>query len=404
MTELSTRAPVAREVWATRVVFAGNGALFATWVSRLPAVRDRLEADERGLGFALLCIAVGSLIAMPLSSRLITRFGVRAVIAACVLACMAAYPALAVMPGLVSLGGVLLVVGAGVGVWDVAMNVAGHEVEVHAGRPLMSGFHACWSIGTVSGAGAGALAAVAGLEPLAHFALASALVGGASLVATRRLPESSASGAGASAADCEGEHHVPMVSPRPLVADPRLIGLGVMTFCAAWAEGAANDWLALLLTDERDASGALAALGFAVFATAMTIGRFAGNRAVEVLGRVRALRWSALLAACGVTLLLTVPVLAAGYAGSLLWGLGVAVGFPLAMSAAGETPGRGPAAIAMVATIAYSGFLIGPPLIGSLAHEVGLDSALWVVVVLAAGMFALAGTARTVEQTPTVRG
>jgi MFS family permease len=189
---------------------------------------------------------------------------------------------------------------------------------------------------------------------------------------------------------------VPVVRSRPVLTDPRLIGLGVMTFCAAWGEGSANDWLALLLTDARDATGAQAAAGFATFATAMMLGRLAGNRLVATLGRVRALRYCAVLAAVGSVLLLTVPVLAVGYAGALLWGLGVSIAFPLAMSAAGETPGRGPAAIAMVSTIAYSGFLVGPPLVGTLAHSVGLDHALWVVVGLAAGMLVLSRTARPV--------
>jgi fucose permease len=177
-----------------------------------------------------------------------------------------------------------------------------------------------------------------------------------------------------------------------------------MTFCAAWAEGAANDWLALMLTDDRDASGALAAGGFAVFAAAMTLGRAAGNGVVERLGRVRSLRIGAVVSAAGVVVLLTVPALGAAYAGALLWGLGIAVAFPLAMSAAGETPGRGPSAIATVATIAYAGFLVGPPLIGTLAHEVGLDHALWVVVVLVAGILALAGTARDPRSRPAGSG
>jgi MFS family permease len=240
----------------------------------------------------------------------------------------------------------------------------------------------------------GALAARAGLEPVLHFALASAVVGAASLLALPRLPDSRVTDG---RPECEGERHVPAKPLRPIVTDPRLLGLGLMTFCAAWAEGSANDWLALLLTDDRDATGAQAALGFAVFATAMTLGRVAGNRVVDALGRVRALRWGATLATTGVVLLLAVPTLATGYAGALLWGLGIAVAFPLAMSAAGETPGRGPAAIAMVATIAYTGFLVGPPLVGTIAHHTGLDQALWVVVALAVGMLALAGTARPAD-------
>jgi predicted MFS family arabinose efflux permease len=390
---------VRRAVWATRIVFASNGGLFATWVSRIPAIRDDLGATERGLGFALLFTAVGSLLAMPLSGRLVSALGARVVMTACVVVSCLAYPALGLAPGLVALAGVLFVLGAAVGVWDVAMNVSAHAVEVRAGRTLMPGFHAGWSIGTVAGAGLGALAARLGADPAVHFAVASAAVGALCLVMVRQMPDRPAE---THDEDAAGEHHVP--SRGALVRDLRLLGLGVMTFCAAWAEGAANDWLALMLTDDRDASGAMAAGGFAVFAAAMTLGRAAGNGVVERLGRVRSLRIGAVVSAAGVVVLLTVPALGAAYAGALLWGLGIAVAFPLAMSAAGETPGRGPSAIATVATIAYAGFLVGPPLIGTLAHEVGLDHALWVVVVLVAGILALAGTARDPRSRPAGSG
>ncbi|MGH8892643.1 MAG: MFS transporter [Actinomycetes bacterium] len=389
---------------ATRIVFAANGLLFATWVSRIPAVRDDLGADERGLGFALLFIAVGSLLAMPLSGRLVSWLGARAVLAICVVVCALAYPALALAPDLIVLAAVLFVIGAGVGVWDVAMNVSGHVVERDEGRDLMPGFHAAWSIGTVIGAGIGALAARGDVDPAAHFAAVCAVVGAAAVGAVRVMPEGTEEpGMGDTA---EGEHHV--ASPAgPLIRDPRVLGLGAMTFCAAWAEGSANDWLALMLADDRGASGALAAAGFAVFATAMTVGRLAGTPVVARLGRVRTLRAGAVLAAAGVVAVVAIPVLAVSYVGALLWGLGIAVAFPLAMTAAGETPGRGPSAIATVATIAYAGFLVGPPLVGTVAHQVGLDNALWVVVALTAGMLALAGTAggpRSVAARRSVRG
>lgn len=381
---------VRRAVWATRIVFAANGGLFATWVSRLPAIRDELGATERGLGFALLFTAVGSLLAMPLSGRLIASIGARRVMAVCVAICILAYPALGLATDLVVLSAVLLVLGAGVGVWDVAMNVSAHAVEVRCGRTLMPGFHAGWSIGTVAGAGVGALAAKTDLDPAVHFGLCSVVVGAVTLALVQTMPDRAADD---DSIDPAGEHHVPARSGA-LIRDPRLLALGVMTFCAAWAEGSANDWLALMLTDDRDASGAMAALGFAVFAAAMTIARAAGNGVVDAIGRVRALRIGAGITAVGVVILLSVPVLGVAYLGALLWGLGIAMAFPLAMSAAGETPGRGPSAIATVATIAYSGFLVGPPLIGTFASEVGLDVALWVVVALCAGILVLAGSAR----------
>ena len=381
---------VRRQAWATRVVFAANGGLFATWVSRIPAVRDDLGADERGLGFALLFTAVGSLVAMPLSGRLVGRVGARRVLLVCIVVCVLGYPALGLAPDLMVLAAVLLVIGAGVGVWDVAMNVSGHEVEKAAGRDLMPGFHAGWSIGAVLGAAFGALAARAGLAPAAHFALACLVFGGAAVLAVRIMPDGTADDVGSPA---EGEHHVPGPTG-PILRDVRLVGLGLMTFCAAWAEGSANDWLALMLADDRGASGAAAALGFAVFAVAMTGGRLVGTPVVTRFGRVPTLRWGAVVTAVGVSVLLLVPVLAVGYLGAFLWGIGIAIAFPLAMTAAGETPGRGNSAIATVATIAYTGFLVGPPLIGAIAHSVGLDHALWLVVLLAGGIFALAGTAR----------
>ncbi len=381
---------VRRQAWAVRIVFASNGLLFATWVSRLPAVRDDLRADERGLGFALLFLAVGSLLAMPLSGRLVSMVGARAILVGCLVGCCVGYPLLALAPGLVALGAVLFFIGAGVGVWDVAMNVSGHVVERDAGRDLMPGFHAAWSIGSVVGAGAGALAARAGIDPFPHFATACALVLVVGVASVRIMPD----GTEEEVLDtAEGEHHV--VSPvGPLIRDRRLIGLGAMCFCAAWAEGSANDWLAIMLTDDRDASGAVAAAGFAVFSTAMTVGRLAGTSVVTRFGRVRTLRAGALVAVVGVVLALGVPVLPTAMLGALLWGLGISIGFPLAMTAAGETPGRGPSAIATVATIAYAGFLVGPPLIGTVAHAIGLDNALWVVALLAAGVFVLAGNAR----------
>ncbi len=385
-----SQVSVGRQAWAVRLVFGTNGALFATWVSRLPAVRDDLGADERGLGFALLFLAVGSLLAMPLSGRLVASVGARAVLSTCVVVCCLAYPALALAPDLVVLAAVLLVIGAGVGVWDVAMNVSGHAVERAAGRDLMPGFHAAWSIGSVVGAGVGALAARAGLAPFPHFALVCVAALLLALASVRVMPDARDQ---EPAGTAEGEHHLPP-GTGPLILDRRVLGLGVMCFCAAWAEGSANDWLALVLADDRGASAAMAAAGFAVFAAAMTVGRLVGTTVVARIGRVRALRIGALVATAGVALLLAVPVLALGYVGAMLWGIGISIGFPLAMTAAGETPGRGPSAIATVATIAYAGFLAGPPLIGTLAHQVGLDDALWVVVALTVGMLVLAGNAK----------
>ncbi len=394
-------------MWATRLLFATNGGFFASWVSRIPQVRDDLHANDAGLGLALLGLGLGSLLAMPASGKVIARLGVRPVLAATIVLATLDFPLLGLVGSLPLLGLALAVLGASAGVWDVAMNVAGHAVEVRAGRTLMPGFHAYWSLGGVTFAGLGALAARAGLSPPRHFAVVAAALGAVALLAAFRVPSGPAGPADVlvephdvlvEPADVLVEPHEGMAPARPqwALTDRRVLALGLLTFCAAWAEGSANDWLALLLADERGASAALAAAGFTVFATAMTTGRLVGNRVVARLGRVRSLRWGAAVAVAGLVVLLGLPRLELAYLGALGWGLGIAVAFPLAMSAAGETPGRGPQTIAAVATIGYLGFLVGPPMTGALAHRIGLGSALWLVVGLVAGLAALAGSARPV--------
>jgi len=168
------------------------------------------------------------------------------------------------------------------------------------------------------------------------------------------------------------------------------VAAALLTLVAAWAEGSANDWLALLLTDERAADPAGAAAGFTVFTSAMTIGRLAGGRAVDRFGVVRVLRTGSLLATAGVLLLLAVPTLSVGYPAAAAWGLGVSVAFPLAISAAGRSPVRPARAISVASTTGYAAFLIGPPVIGWLATEFGLGNALWIVVVMTLGIGLLA--------------
>ena len=180
----------------------------------------------------------------------------------------------------------------------------------------------------------------------------------------------------------------------------RLLVVGVVTLCATTLEGAAADWLALFLTDERGATASLAAAGYAVFAVAMAGGRFAGTAVAERLGRHGAVRAGGLVSLAGVLLTVLGPGLPAAYLGAALWALGVCLVFPAAVSAGGETPGRPADAIAAVTTIGYGGFLVGPPLIGLLADRVGLGRALLVLLVLAGGITVLAPAVRSRRTQP----
>jgi predicted MFS family arabinose efflux permease len=435
-----------RAALATALVFAVNGFLLASWVSRLPATRDRLGASAAELGLVLLAPGIGSLLSMPFSGRWCRRFGSRQVVAATTVAASTALVALAVVPTLVALGLTLFVWGAFYGSWDVAMNVHGSAVEQRAGREWMPRYHACWSVGGIAGAAFGALAAHAHSPLALHFTAVAVLCAALVALALRHFVEDRVEVAiedrvevapqpqplAGGAPEREGSPgpetvaaavHSPGPDPaegrvrgrawaggrlrgrgraggRARVLTGRLLLVGAVTLCATTLEGAAADWLALFLTDERGATGSLAAVGYAVFAVAMAAGRFSGTAVAERLGRDGAVRAGGLVSLAGVLLTVLGPGLVAGYAGAALWALGVCLVFPAAVSAGGETPGRPADAIAAVTAIGYGGFLVGPPLIGLLADHVGLGRALLVLCVLAGGIAALAPAVRSRRPQP----
>ena len=429
-----------RAALATALVFAVNGLLLATWVARIPATRDRLGASAAELGLVLLAPGVGSLLSMPFSGRWCRRFGSRLVVAATTVASSVVLVLLAVVPTLVGLGLALFVWGTFYGSWDVAMNVHGSAVEQRAGREWMPRYHACWSVGGIVGATLGALAAALDTPLILHFAaIAVACVSLVGFALRNFIEDRERRGAPQRATPMPGppearEHlgaphrtgpvpgppvgergptgvevpsavHNPHAqsphaqSPhdhsRPRVLTGRLLVVGVVTLCATTLEGAAADWLALYLTDERGATASLAAFGYAVFAVAMAAGRFSGTAVAERLGRDGAVRAGGLVSFAGVLLTVVGPGLVSAYLGAALWALGVCLVFPAAVSAGGEAPYRPADAIAAVTTIGYGGFLLGPPLIGLLADQVGLGRALLVLLVLAGGIAILAPAVRS---------
>jgi fucose permease len=384
VTDLSVRR-LRNAALGTALVFWVSGFVLATWVSRLPAVRDRLGADPAELGFVLFAPGLGSLVSMPATGWLCRRFGTRAVVAGTAVPGCAVLVALAVAPSLPLLGAALFAFGVGLGTWDVAMNVHGSAVEQRAGRAWMPRYHACWSVGGIAGATVGALAARAAVPVLWHFAVAA---GGCAALVLFGL-----------------KFFVPAPDPAPAdrpdrpsrarVLTARLALVGLITLCATTVEGAAADWLALYLVDVRGTTAAAGAAGYAAFACAMAAGRFAGTPITERLGRDGAVRAGGLTSAAGVALTVLGPATPLAFAGAALWALGISLVFPAAMSAGGEQPDRPADAIAAVATIGYGGFLLGPPLIGVLADHAGLDRALLVLPLLAATIAVLAPATRS---------
>ena len=359
---------------AVALSFALNGLVFASLVSRLPDLRERLELSNGGLGTLLLAISCGSLLALPSTGRVIERIGAGATVRAGVLAdtvglSTAAVGAVLGSVPLAALG--LFVHGVGIGVWDVAMNVDAAEVERRMRRTVMPRFHAGWSAGSLSGAGLGVVVIALGTPLLAHLLLVALVVGVVAVVGTRGfLP-------------AEPDHADERASRGPSAwRDPRTLAIGLMVLCFAMVEGTANDWLALGLIDGYGVAHWVGVAGFATFVVAMTSGRLYGPVLLDRFGRPAVLWGSASLAAIGAVLTVQGQALPLVALGIVLWGLGAALGFPVGMSAAADGGPRAAARVSVVSTIGYGAFLAGPPLLGHLGDRIGTLEVLLAVTAL----------------------
>lgn len=407
---------VVRASWAVFAVFFLNGFNFASWASRLPAVRDGLGFSESQMGLLLLFAAVGSLLALPLSGLVVERLGAsRAVVVFAAVNTLGLVLAVSgVAAGtdeLVRAG--LFVFGIGTGVWDAAMNLEGAAVEQRLGKAIMPRFHAGFSFGTMAGAGVGIVAARFDVPVQWHLGVAVAASLVAVLACVRWFLPASQAAAAAAAHDASGvddavgadpataaevrhahadhadhdgprgDHDGPRGARGALAAwrEPRTLLIGLVVLAAALTEGAANDWVSLAVVDGFGTSDEVGAIGLAVFLTAMTGMRLLGTGLLDRYGRVPVLRVSAGLALAGLLVFTLVPVLWAALLGVALWGMGAALGFPTGMSAASDDPARAAMRVSVVSTIGYSAFFLGPPLIGFLAHAVGYRHALLVIAV-----------------------
>lgn len=381
------RAPAspeaARARYAVAAIFLVNGALVGSWAPLIPFVANRLAIGTGTLGLALLGIAVGAMVAMPLAGAVMSRVGSAPVIRVAVAASAIALILPVFAPSVSLLAAALIAFGAANGMLDVSMNAHGVMVENRLARPVMSSFHGMFSLGGFLGAGAAAL--LLKVLPPGGFAIVSAcgwgLIG---LVAVAFLMP------GRADAGTSTRHFA--------VPNRTTLALGALTFLALMSEGAILDWSAIHLRS-LSADPEVAALGFALFSASMAVGRFLGDRIRARLGAVPLVRWSALLAAVslGVGLALgSVPVAIVGFAFA---GFGIANMIPVLFGAAGRAKGVSPATgIAAVATLGYTGFLAGPPAIGFVAEVVPIGTALGIVVAACAMIALAAGAAADADR------
>ena len=369
---------------AILMMFFINGALFANWVSRIPQIQDKLALSEGQLGLVLLGLSAGVLTALSLVGGLVARFGSdRITTIGAILLCIL-LSTLALMPTAPLLWINLFFFGMAMSSMDVAMNAQAVSVEELAQRPLMSIFHAAFSIGGFVGAIIGAGMASFSIEPTTHFMIAALGFFLLVLISKRNLLMS--------------QPELPTDKSEPVFQLPAraLWSLGIVAFAGAVGEGAMADWSGVYLSDIVNTDAGVAALGFALFSITMTIGRLWGDRLTLRFSVSSVVQFGGLIATVGFLLAILVPQPLTTLIGFSIVGLGLSTVVPLAFSSAGRLPDIAPGTgIAGVATIGYAGFLAGPPVIGLVAEQTSLQTALLIVALLTASLIF---TARSLNQ------
>lgn len=385
---------------AVFVVFALAGVVFSSFASRIADSKEALGLSAGQLGLTLFAASCGSVLALPFAGRVADRIGAArtvtigmAVAAVGLLAVGSAVDALESRP-LMAAG--LFLLGMGVGLWDVAMNLEGATVERLLGKTVMPHFHAAFSGGTVLAALVGSLMSWASVPLVPHFVGAVVLTAGVGAWGVRaflpRAAEGDTEGAGAAPEDLAV---ATATRPRSAWLEPRTLMIGLVVLAAAFTEGTANDWVAVAFVEGHHVPNWAGVLAFAVFLTFMTLGRIVGTGMLDRYGRVPVLRATFVLAAVG-SVLVIFGNPAVAYLGTAIWGVGASLGFPVGMSASADDPARAGARMSVVATIGYTAFIAGPPLLGFLGdHFTVLRSLLVVTGMVALAMLVIPATRET---------
>lgn len=358
---------------AVNLLFFVNGFVHANLAARFPKVQELFQIDNGTFGFVLLASSLGALLAMPFTGWLIIRNGSRRIAVASVfLYCIFVplVPLMYVMPGLTGLWAVFFVMGITAGMLDVSMNAQAVMVEQHYRKPIMTSFHALFSVGMVAGAGCGALFVKLNTTLFLHLNIIIAISLACAAWAQYYLIYDK---------PAEKKRDEPAFR----LPNAAMVSIGIIAFCCMLGEGAMADWSTNYMLNIAQAPAALAPIGLSAFALAMTTGRFFGDAARARWGHQKLMVACGFLATAGMIIALGFPYPYTTIIGLFITGAGLSSIVPIAYSIAGNTkdlpPGVG---LAMVTTVGYSGFLFGPPLIGLLADWYSLRIALGLVGVL----------------------
>lgn len=347
---------------AVILYFFVNGFLYSNLTSRLPELKDHFGVSNSVLGTMLFTTAIGALVAMPLTGWLSVRAGSAGLVIVAALLFCCCVPFIAYSTGLWLGRAGFFFTGFFSGAMDITMNAQAVFVERLYKKTIMSSFHAAFSIGMALGAGTGALFANGHFPLASHLTIVAIVCLGMTAAMIPILLTHRSSG-----------------TPNPVVAGgsrripPMIWLIAVIGFCSMTGEGSMVDWSAIYSHTVVGMSAAFSAIAFGTFATAMTIGRLFGDGFIDRMGKNTVLTSSCCLAIAGLALALGFVSASTTVAGFFFIGLGLSNLVPLTYSIAGNIPGVDPTAgIAVASTVGYSGFFVGPPVIGYLGDALGL--------------------------------
>ncbi|HEX7165292.1 MAG TPA: MFS transporter [Trebonia sp.] len=399
MSSSPARPESARWRLAITVAFGLGGITVSAWGPRLPAIKAGLNVGTATIGLLLAGVTVGAIIGLLAATPVLHWLGSRRAVAAAILAIAAAMTVmgLALVAGSVPLVAIAFVVtGTGVGALDVLINVEGAAVEQAAGRTLMPGMHAAWSIGAAAGSGIGAACAALGVSPAAQLIGEAVLIAAAAFGVAAGIP----AGERAPAEQAQKDRGAKLWQWLRGWLNWQLLLIGLVMLGVELGEGSANSWLTLAVRNNHGQSAAIAALFFTTFAAGEGLTRIFAGPVVDRLGRVATIRLTTALGVIGIAAFILADNRWIVLLGVVLWAVGVSMGFPLGMSAAAES-GPDPAArISVVASIGYFANLAGPPAIGALAQSAGLLNSLWLIAALFVAAFAAAPSFRPRRPSP----
>ncbi|MDE4040457.1 MFS transporter [Acinetobacter pittii] len=373
---LDTATLLSSQRLATRLTFFSLGFATAAWAPLIPFAQQRLNLNHADFGLLLLCMGIGSMIAMPATGALVKRWGCRPLIALALMLLMVLLPSLTMWSSIVTMAVALFIFGTAAGCLGVAINLQAVVVEKHSVRALMSSFHGMCSLGGLTGAMLVTALLAVGLSPLMStlsVVMILLVIGGVAIPSCLTSFEQD-----------EKPHEDTTQAPKKLYRpDGIILLIGVMCFIAFLSEGAAMDWGGIYLTSKYQLNPAFAGLAYTFFALSMTTGRFAGHILLKQWGEKNIVTYSAIGAAIGMAIIVTAPVWQVVVLGYALLGLGCSNIVPVMFSRVGRQNNMPKAAaLSLVSTIAYTGSLSGPALIGLIGEWTGLSTVLTGVAVL----------------------